>query len=315
MLQSLEETSPYPILVVEDNHFLRQVLCNLLEEDGHEVTAVADGVAALETLRQQPCPIVITDWIMPGMDGLDLCRAIRELPLESYSYLILLTAQESKADLIAGLEAGADEYLVKPVNEAELRVRLKIAQRILNLERSLKQSLEELRHLSVKDPLTELYNRRFLAERLSQEIMRAARYDRNLSLIMLDLDHFKSVNDRYGHAVGDGVLMACAGMLQDVVRQDLDWAVRYGGEEFLLILPETDHAGALVVAERLREQFASAPLTVGEFEIAQTASFGVSTYPHHRRGALAAETLLEAADRALYQAKNSGRNQVCALPL
>lgn len=315
MLQSLGASSPYPILLVEDNHFLRHVLCNMLQEDGHAVTAVADGAAALEHLRQQSCPIVITDWVMAGMDGLDLCRAIRSLDLDCYTYVMLLTAQESKADLITGLEAGADEYLIKPINEAELRARLKIAQRILNLERSLKQSLEELKHLSVKDPLTELYNRRFLADRLPQEIKRAARYCRNLSLIMLDIDHFKMVNDSYGHGAGDAVLKVCAEALQEAIRQDVDWAARYGGEEFLLILPETDHAGALVVAERLREQFAGAPLEVGELHIAITASFGVSTCPHDRRGALGAEALLEAADRALYQAKKTGRNKVCSLPL
>lgn len=315
MLQSLGETPSFPVLVVEDNHFLRHVLCTMLQEDGHAVTAVADGVAALAHLRQQPCPIVITDWVMPGMDGLELCRQIRALPSECYTYVILLTAQESKTDLVTGLEAGADEYLIKPINEAELRARLKIAKRILNLERSLKQSLEELKHLSVKDPLTELYNRRFLAERLPQEIKRASRYGRNLSLIMLDIDHFKLVNDTHGHGAGDAVLKICAAALQEAIRQDVDWAARYGGEEFLLILPETDHGGALVVAERLREQFEAAPLQVGELAISITASFGVSTYPHDRRGALGTEALLEAADRALYQAKKTGRNKVCSLPL
>lgn len=315
MPQPLETNVPDPILVVEDNHLLRHVLCNMLTEEGHAVTGVADGLAALEHLREQTCQIVLTDWVMPGMDGLALCQAIRALPRECYTYIILLTAQESKDDLITGLESGADEYLVKPVNEAELRARLKIARRILDLERSLKQSLEELRNLSVKDPLTELYNRRYLAERLPQEIKRAARYGRNLSLIMLDLDHFKEVNDRHGHGAGDGVLKACAGVLQEAIRQEVDWAARYGGEEFLLILPETDHAGALLVAERLRAHFAHQPLRIGNLNISQTASFGVSTYPHSRGGALGAETLLEAADRALYQAKQGGRNQVCSLPL
>lgn len=315
MLPSLEESSSEPILVVEDNLFLRQVLSTLLTDEGHAVTAVADGVAALEHLRAHPCQIVLTDWVMPEMDGLALCRAIRALPLASYTYIILLTAQESKDDLVTGLESGADEYLIKPVSAAELRARLKIARRILNLERSLKQSLEELRNLSVKDPLTELYNRRYLAERLPQEIKRAARYGRNLSLIMLDLDHFKAINDRYGHGTGDGVLKICAEALQEAIRQEIDWAARYGGEEFLLILPETDHGEALLVAERLREHFARQPWRIGSLEVGLTASFGVATYPHHRRGTLGAQVLLEAADRALYQAKNGGRNKVCSMPL
>lgn len=315
MLRPLGESSPYSILVVEDNHFLRHVLCTMLQEDGHAVTAMADGDAALQHLRQQPCPIVITDWVMPGMDGLDLCRAIRGLEQDCYTYIILLTAQESKDDLITGLEAGADEYLIKPITEAELRARLKIAQRILNLERSLKQSLEELKLLSLKDPLTELYNRRFLAERLAQELRRAARYRRNLSLIMLDLDHFKGINDTHGHGAGDAVLKCCAGILQETIRLDVDWAIRHGGEEFLLVLPETDHCGALLLAERIRERIATTPLAVGEVEISLTASFGVSTYPHDRRGNLGAEVLLEAADRALYQAKETGRNKVCSIPL
>lgn len=315
MLQTLGERSPYPILVVEDNHFLRHMLCSMLEQDGHAVTGVVDGDAALAHLRQHPSPIVITDWVMPRMDGLELCREIRNLDQECYTYIILLTVQESKADLITGLEAGADEYLVKPVTEAELRARLRIAQRILNLERSLKQSLEELKNLSLKDPLTELYNRRFLAERLPQEIKRAARYGRSLSLIMLDIDHFKGINDQYGHGAGDVVLKACAGRLQEAIRQEVDWGARYGGEEFLLILPDTDLAGALLLAERIRERFAAMPISLGAVEIPVTASFGVSTFPQDRRTALVAEALLETADRALYQAKKTGRNKVCSLPL
>ncbi len=308
--------SPFPVLIVEDDRFLRGVLEDMLAEAGYPVEAVSNGAEALRLMAQGAYRILITDWVMPGMDGLELCRLLRRKPSDRYTYILMLTAHGEKEDLIAGLEAGADEYLVKPVNPVELNLRLKIAQRILNLERSLRQSIEEIKQLSLKDPLTGLYNRRFLVERLPQEIKRSYRYSRPLSLVMVDIDHFKAINDTYGHPAGDAVLKVCAGCLMETVRDDLDWVVRYGGEEFVLVLPETDLDGALAAAERLRQRAAEERIGAEGQQIRITASFGVASLPPQpKKEWLRMESLLECADRCLYRAKREGRNRVRGLRL
>lgn len=317
MLRSPQDTAPtFPVLVVEDNQLLRKIMEELIANVGFPVTTVAGGAEALARLEREYFPIVVTDWMLPGVDGLELCRTIRRRDAENYTYLILATAQNSREEMVAGLEAGADEYLVKPVNQAELAARLNIARRILALEQNLKKSLAEITRLSLRDPLTEAFNRRFLIERLPQEIKRSYRYQRPLSLVLLDLDHFKVVNDTYGHQAGDRVLRACAEVVQEAIRDDIDWMVRYGGEEFVLVLPETDIEGAVAVAERLRRQMETRLIPCGEAGIRVTASFGVAAlalFPEKRR--LGPEALLEAADRCLYQAKREGRNRVKGLQL
>ena len=316
MSDDARENHAVPVLLVEDNAFLRQVLQDLLTAAGHPVTVAADGAEALDLLAERHYPIVLTDWLMPVMDGRELCRAIRRRPDTPYTYIILLTSQQSREDRLAGLEAGADEYLVKPVDEAELHARLRIARRILDLESTLKRSLEELRSLAVKDPLTGFYNRRFLVERLPAELKRATRYERPFSVILFDLDHFKEVNDRFGHGAGDRVLQSCSRALESSLREDLDWVVRYGGEEFLVVLPETDLEGAQVVAERVRAAIAATAITVGGGQLSVTASLGVASLPSFpRRERLAMEALLEGADRCLYQAKHAGRNQIRGITL
>jgi len=317
MLQTADAQSvPFPVLLVEDNPLLRRIMEDLITGVGFPVTIVGDGAEALARLDKEHYPIVVTDWVMPEVDGLELCRAIRRRTTGDYTYLILATSQGSRENMVAGLEAGADEYLVKPVNPAELAARLKIARRILSLEQNLKKSLAEITRLSLRDPLTEVFNRRFLIERLPQEIKRAYRYQRPLSLVMLDVDHFKAVNDTYGHQAGDKVLCTCAAIVQETIRDDVDWMVRYGGEEFVLVLPETDLAGAQVVAERLRRRLEISPVPCADMEIRITASFGVAAlalFPEKTR--LGVESLLEAADRCLYQAKGEGRNRVVGLQL
>ena len=310
------ENRSVPVLLVEDNAFLRRTLQELLETAGHPVTTAADGAEALARIAERHYPIVLTDWLMPVMDGRELCRAIRRRPDTPYTYIILLTSLQSREDRIAGLEAGADEYLVKPVDEAELRARLRIARRILDLESTLKKSLEELRTLAVRDPLTGFFNRRFLVDRLPAELKRASRYERPFSVILFDLDHFKEVNDRFGHSAGDRVLQACARALESSLREDLDWVVRYGGEEFLVVLPETDLEGAKVVAERVRTAIAATTTEVEKRMVRVTASLGVASLPPlPRRERLAMEVLLEGADRCLYQAKHAGRNQIRGITL
>lgn len=303
--------SGFPILLVDDDRFMRTVLCQILQEAGYQVTQASNGREALALCRSSYFPIILTDWVMPEMDGITFCRTFRERPAECYTYLILLTSQEGKDKLIEGLESGADEYLTKPVQEAELLVRLKTARRILDLESSLQKSLEEIKQISIHDPLTGAFNRGYLDQHLPTEIRRADRYLRYLSVLMMDLDHFKKINDTWGHQAGDAVLQHCIRIIAGTVRREVDWVARYGGEEFVLVLPETDQIGCTVVAERLRSLIANHPCSFRGNEIAITSSFGAVTR-HHADGREdnMAELLLQRADQCLYQAKQEGRNRV-----
>jgi two-component system cell cycle response regulator len=304
------------ILVVEDHPATRQFLALHLKKAGYQVTPAQSGLEALEILEEHFHPLIITDWMMPGMDGLELCRSLRQGEWEGYVYVILLTARDSQEDIIRGLEAGADDYLTKPVNPLELLARLKTGRRILELEHTLKQRNQEIARLSVTDPLTGCYNRRYLNETLPQEIKRAWRYHRHLGVIMCDLDHFKHINDTFGHAVGDLVLQEFAAVLKNSVRENIDWLSRYGGEEFVIVLPETDLAGSYTVAERLRRLVADQVMVASAGGIKVTASFGVAPLqPQGGNPRQAAEALLREADRFLYQAKNAGRNLVSGPPL
>ena len=306
----------FPILIAEDNPVSRKLLEKTLVRAGYHVSSVENGKKAVEVLKQKFFPIVLTDWMMPEMDGLELCRAIRENTRDGYVFIILLTAKDSKDDLITALEAGADDYLTKPLNYAELMARLKTAKRILELERSLKRANDEIKALSVADPLTGSYNRGYLNERMPVEIKRARRYGRPFSLCLCDIDHFKQVNDTHGHLAGDYVLKRFSQMIASCVRKDLDWVVRYGGEEFLIVLPETDVEGASVVAERIRTRLCSDGFVIGEQEISISASFGVTGFdastPEER---VSNEEIIRQADKYLYLAKQEGRNRVKACPL
>jgi two-component system cell cycle response regulator len=305
----------FPILIAEDSLVSRKLLEKTLVRAGYRVTSVENGKRAVELLKKQFFPIVLTDWMMPEMDGLELCRAIREDTDNGYVFIILLTAKDSKDDLVTGLGAGADDYLTKPVDHLELMARLKTAKRILELERSLKRANEEIKALSETDPLTGSYNRGYLNEHLPVEIKRARRYGRALSLCLCDIDHFKRVNDTYGHQAGDLVLKSFARMIRSSIRKDLDWVVRYGGEEFLIVLPETDLMGACVVAERIRKRVSESGLPAGERMVSITASFGVSgldeTAPDEQ---VSGEEIIRRADEHLYRAKEGGRNRVQAGP-
>jgi len=211
---------------------------------------------------------------------------------------------------VRGLEAGADEYLVKPINPSELLVRLKTAQRILGLEKSLKTTNEEIRTLSIQDPLTGIFNRIYLMERLPQEIKRSHRYGHPLSIIMCDIDHFKEVNDEFGHRAGDQILKEFVQCLTVSVRQDIDWIARYGGEEFLIVLPETDLQPACLVAERLRSVVSEKVFRLKGKDIRITSSFGVSSFNPAKGQKTTFDVLMEEADEFLYEAKRAGRNRV-----
>lgn len=301
----------YPILLVEDNPTSRKMLEKILVKEGFAVTVAENGKEALALFRERFFPIVLTDWLMPEMEGPDLCKAIRNEKSKGYVYIVLLTAKDSKNDTISGLESGVDDYLTKPVDHAELIARLKNGLRILDLEKSLKEANEEIRILSITDSLTGIYNRGYLSERLPQEIKRSIRYKRSLSLILCDIDHFKSVNDNFGHLAGDTILKGFVDCLTASIRDQIDWTARYGGEEFLLVLPETDFLGARHLAERLRVVVSDKCYTIDGKEIRITASFGVSGFsPDMHIKNLSVDDMLKHVDNYLYKAKNGGRNRV-----
>lgn len=280
------------------------------------VVSVENGQKALELFNDRFFPIVLTDWMMPEMDGLELCRAIRKNTYPGYVFIILLTAKDSKDDIIRGLGAGADDYLTKPFSHAELIARLNTGKRVLELERSLKDANEEIRILSITDPLTGTYNRGYMTERLPQEIKRARRYSRALSIILCDIDHFKKVNDIYGHLVGDRVLKDFAQCIRHSIRQDVDWTARYGGEEFLIVLPETDVNGASVMAERLKSELSQRVTETQGKQISITASFGVTGFsPDTPDEMISPEAMVSKADKYLYKAKREGRNRAMGGPL
>ncbi|MBS0396435.1 MAG: diguanylate cyclase, partial [Proteobacteria bacterium] len=221
------------MLLAEDDPVARLLTTRLLRKAGYEVVAVTDGAAALAALEQAFFPVVLTDWEMPHVDGLGVVAAVRGRDWPGYVFTILLTGRDSRESVLAGLGAGADDYLTKPVDEAELLARLKTGWRIAELERRLHVAREEAVKLSLTDALTGVSNRRHLAAELQGEVTRARRFGRALSVLMCDVDHFKRVNDTHGHAAGDAVLQALAHLLAGHVRIDVDWVARYGGEEFV----------------------------------------------------------------------------------
>jgi len=300
----------FPILLAEDNPVSRKILENYLQKAGYEVVSVENGRKAMELLKKKHFPILLTDWMMPEMDGLELCKAIRRDITNDYVFIIILTVKDSKDDLVSGLEAGADDYLTKPINNAELIARIKTGIRILELEQSLKKANEEIEILSITDPLTEVYNRRYLTQNLPLEIKRARRYKHPLSMLICDIDYFKKVNDTYGHHVGDLVLKQVAKCIEKSIR-NVDWMVRYGGEEFVIVVPETDIKGAYILAERLLNAISQKRIKIDENKISVTASFGITGFcagtPEDK---ISFEAMVKQADEYLYKAKQEGRNRI-----
>ena len=295
-------------LIAEDNSGFRQALDKMLRKWGYDVVAAANGLEAWEILRNPDPPrLAILDWMMPGMDGVEVCRRLREQNREPYVYILLLTAKDTADELVEGMEAGADDYLRKPVNTHELRVRLRAGRRILDLQEELMAARELLRRQATRDPLTDLWNRGAMFDILTRELKRARRESSTLALIMADLDHFKQVNDTLGHAAGDGVLREAARRMSACVRP-YDAPCRYGGEEFLIVLPGCDLADATLRAEEIRRAFSAASFQIPEGVLNVTCSLGVTA----SSGAAGFDpaALIQEADDALYTAKNNGRNRV-----
>jgi two-component system cell cycle response regulator len=292
------------VLIADDDPVARRVLEALLGKCGYEVLSACDGKEALAEIQKPEGPsLVISDWMMPGMDGLELCRESRALDKSDYIYFIILTTKGRKEDIVKGLEAGADDYLVKPFDQEELKCRVKIGERILDLE-------DRILRLASTDPLTGVLNRRVFIERMDAEIHRSGRQNAPFSLLLMDIDHFKEINDRFGHQAGDLVLRRFVEQLSVSVRP-YDFVGRYGGEEFVVGLAGADNEKAGIIAERMRQgvQAMSIEVAKGPPPIHVTASFGVASFLPGSEETV--DSLTRRADEAMYRAKHRGRNRVC----
>jgi diguanylate cyclase (GGDEF)-like protein len=299
------------VLIVDDEDGLRRVLSLQLKRAGYEICEAPTALAAWEMLQTDTIQIVITDWMMPEMNGLELVQRIRAADFPLYTYVIMLTALGTRDNIVTGLTSGADDYLTKPFDSEELKARLMIAERILALEARLHASIHEHAEMALRDGLTGLLNRRAFDVRLNEEVRRASRYNRPLALLMLDIDYFKHYNDSHGHPQGDRLLCELAQLLTQNVRVS-DTVARYGGEEFAIILPETIKTKAMMVGEKIRAAVAEHPFPLAETQPggALTLSLGVAAFPEDLPES---NVLLDRADQALYRAKHTGRNRVVML--
>jgi diguanylate cyclase (GGDEF)-like protein len=294
------------ILIADDDLLSRRLLERTLVALGHEVMAVGDGLAAVAALLRPDGPrIAILDWMMPGATGLEVCRLVRQRAAP-YVYILLLTSRDRREDIVTGLDAGADDFLTKPLDALELRARLRPGERVLDLQEGLIRTQDAFRELAIHDSLTGLWNRRMILDQLGNELHRAEREGNPLAVAIADLDLFKRVNDALGHAAGDAVLREVAERMRSAVR-DCDFVGRYGGEEFLLLLPCCDGVAGLLVAERVRRRVADTPVQAGDEVVPMTVSLGLA---FSRRSDAEPEALIQAADEALYRAKAAGRNRV-----
>lgn len=292
------------ILVADDSLLIRAVVRSNLEEEGYRVIEADDGPVALDQCRTQRPDVVLLDVEMPGMDGYQVLRELKTDPELKNTPVVFLTSRSSMGDIVAALRGGAHDYLKKPFEPAELLARVGSAVHVKQLQDELGERNAELNRMSRTDSLTGLYNRRHLDEALSRETNSAQRHHDWMSVVLFDIDHFKLVNDNYGHPAGDLVLVEFARRLTNGLRAG-DIAGRWGGEEFLLILPRTDMAGARQVAERIRTVTALTPIIAGDESIKVTVSGGCATGPTPEPG-----DLVQAADTRLYQAKVEGRNRI-----
>jgi two-component system, cell cycle response regulator len=296
------------VLVAEDDPVNRKLLELHLKKWGYEVVLCSNGTEAWEVLRSgETPPLVILDWMMPGKDGLDLCREIRKIEQRPYVYIILLTARNRVEDVVKGLEAGADDYIIKPFHPHELKVRVRAGSRVVRLQEDLLAALKASEFQASHDALTNLWNRAAVLDVLSREIARSRRAGTPIGVVIADADHFKRINDSYGHVAGDAVLVEIARWMVSSVRP-YDSVGRYGGEEFIIILPGATLTESTQMAERLRESLSVQPLRTAEGSFPITMSFGVASFERVHEWDV--DSLIRAADAALYRAKNLGRNRV-----
>ena len=298
------------ILVVDDDRANIRLVVESLRGLGCQMDTASDGVQALEKVRSEPPDLLLLDVMMPKLNGLEVCRIVKSQAEESFIPIILLTVKGDIDSKVIGLKLGADDYVSKPYNPLELRARVISMLRIKNLQDKLIAKRRELERLCVTDELTGLLNHRAMQQRLRDEYARAQRYNEPLSVIMVDIDHFKDVNDRHGHIFGDHVLSSIGRLMVGCVRS-IDVIARYGGEEFLVILPGTHVSGGMVAAKRIWQGVGHETFTDGKQRHSLTVSLGVSFFPN--KNVSKVEDLVALADEALYQAKREGRNRICVL--
>lgn len=303
------------VLVVDDMPLNRKLQRTYLKEVGYQVVLAEDGVEALRKVREDTPDLILLDVMMPKMDGFQVCRHIKNNSRTKYTPVILVTALNEIEAKIKGIEAGADDFISKPFNKLELLARVKSLLRIKLLNKELQSKInllenaqKKLKKLAITDGLTGIFNHRFFKEQLTKELVRAGRHNKNVSIIMLDIDYFKNYNDTNGHPAGDAVLKLLAEILSKNIR-NIDIAARYGGEEFSLILVETDKTSAAIVANKLKQMVEDYKF---DFEETQpngkiTVSMGIATFPENGK---APDDLISLADKRLYIAKKEGRNIV-----
>lgn len=297
------------ILLAEDDQVSRMMMRRMLQGFGYEVIEAEDGLRAVDVLATPGSPrIALIDWMMPGLDGPGVCREIRGRNNEdAYVYILLLTSRQNSEDIVAGLEAGADDYITKPCQPAELKARLSTGRRILSLEQNLVEAREEMRYKATHDALTALWNRSAILPMIDSELERCRREQTPTSLVLCDVDHFKLINDQYGHGAGDAALIEVARRLRNSVRS-YDAVGRYGGEEFVILLCGCGEDALNTRLEALRRSIAEDPVRIDGMTLPLTVSLGGVTSAGANCG-LSLEKLLAKADRALYRAKNMGRNR------
>lgn len=293
------------LLIAEDDLTSRSMLVALTRKWGYQSIGVEDGGEAWKIIQEPDAPrLLIVDWMMPEMDGLTLCRHIRDLNNSDPPYIILLTAKSQTADIVSGLEAGANDYIAKPFDNSELQARLRVGQRMLELQEELNDAKTKLTHQALHDPLTGVLNRGAIMDILEKEIAKCTRENKSFCVAMLDLDHFKQVNDTYGHLAGDEVLLGFVERVQNILRP-YDHFGRFGGEEFLLI-GYCDSKNGNILLERLRSAIEDLPFKYEGQSIKATVSIGSIDFNEHK----SSTELLAQADDALYKAKEDGRNRV-----
>ncbi len=297
------------VLVIDDSPVYRRLMAGYLHEWGFEVTIAENGAEGWKILEQSNRPnLVLLDWIMPGMDGVELCRKLRaQRSSDLYVYMILVTSKENPADLLKAMEAGIDDYLVKPFDEQQLRARLLVAQRIVALQKELIEARESMHHATIYDGLTGLLNRQEIVEFLRRELVRSAREKKPVTVILADIDLFKMINDQLGPLAGDEVVKEVGRRLRSKLRA-YDGVGRYGGEEFLLVLPGCDLTSGLIRADQVRSFVSSKPVEASAKSRTVTVSMGVAVASGETEADI--QLLLNQADAGLFKAKRNGRNRV-----
>jgi two-component system, cell cycle response regulator len=308
MADSISEANrPLGVLVVEDDREIRDMVTMMVKSMGYTVVTAVNGKDAFVRLRGQSVDIVLLDLMMPEMDGFEFCQRVREDPTLRDLHIIITSARDALEDKVRGLELGAADYLTKPFSLTELQARIRVGERIVRYQKMLQAQGILLEQLALKDDLTGLANRRRFEERAREELLRAGRYQHPLSVLLTDLDHFKAINDTYGHSHGDIVLKEVGQTFAHHCRAS-DLCARYGGEEFAILLPETQLTEGKLVAERLCTAVRNLTFPQATKEIHVTASFGIACFDTAHPQSL--EELMEQADQALYAAKHNGRDQV-----